>query len=329
VDYRAFLGQEQALVLPYFGGAWVDALDRRLRVAPFEPAGWYRFGVKGRVASKPQACDRPDLSALPAVRGHLLSGRLVHSGAAAESVYFLPPDEPARFAACRARRWPSGELLFDELEFESDAEEAARRALEEGHALDAVKGVPATLRAAFGYAVVEAAARRLAIPVSPAEARAKLAVVAQGGAAAAEAFVRGLAEERALVQRELAVLHREQQVRLAAQAVRDERARRAEAARRLGARAAENAEARAEAALQAAGARLLRSRALAGGALEVTFSFLGHRFVSVADAVTLQVQDAGICLGHPPADEELTLDSLPAVIREAVETDRLVITRHE
>jgi hypothetical protein len=52
---------------------------------------------------------------------------------------------------------------------------------------------------------------------------------------------------------------------------------------------------------------------------------MGERFISVIDAITLHVYDSGVCLAG--ADEMITLDSLPAVIREAIETDVLVITR--
>jgi hypothetical protein len=45
----------------------------------------------------------------------------------------------------------------------------------------------------------------------------------------------------------------------------------------------------------------------------------------VVDAASLRVIDAGICLaGH---DGLVTLDSLPGVIREAWESDELVMTR--
>jgi hypothetical protein len=45
----------------------------------------------------------------------------------------------------------------------------------------------------------------------------------------------------------------------------------------------------------------------------------------VVDAITLHVYDSGVCLAG--ADELVTLDSLPGVIREAIEEDALVITR--
>ena len=65
------------------------------------------------------------------------------------------------------------------------------------------------------------------------------------------------------------------------------------------------------------------------GQLEVRYRFMDERFVTVCDAITLQVYDAGVCLGHGAerGDRLLTLDSLPSVIREAIDTEVLVITR--
>ena len=81
-----------------------------------------------------------------------------------------------------------------------------------------------------------------------------------------------------------------------------------------------------QAALEKAGAQLLDLRALQGQQLEVIFRVDGERFHTVVRADTLQVLDAGICLsGH---DADLTLESLPGVIREAILEDVLVITRH-
>jgi hypothetical protein len=82
---------------------------------------------------------------------------------------------------------------------------------------------------------------------------------------------------------------------------------------------------RVEEALSAAGARYRSMRHLGAGSVEVTFEFLGQRFITIVDAGTLGVIDAGICLSG--ADREITLESLPSVIREAVDTSRLVITR--
>ena len=87
----------------------------------------------------------------------------------------------------------------------------------------------------------------------------------------------------------------------------------------------DNAQQRAADVLEAAGAALLASRHLDDTSFEVTFRFMGERFIAVVDWRTLHVYDSGICLSG--ADELLGLDALPAVIREAIELDELNITR--
>jgi len=63
-----------------------------------------------------------------------------------------------------------------------------------------------------------------------------------------------------------------------------------------------------------------------GEELEVTFLYQGVRIIATSTPTPLHVYDSGICLAG--ADEELTLDSLPSVIKEAIDDDRLNITRH-
>ncbi len=329
MDYRKFLGKEEERVLPYLGGAFLYAADRRLRLAT-EPAapGWYRFRIKGREATPLGPAEPEGLEALPSVRGHLVGERLVREGSIAERVLFLPAEEPPRLSPCRARRWHSGELLFDMIDFESEAEESARRALEEDTSLAQIKGVPATLRAAFAYAVLEAESRRIGIPAAPAELRPHLTRVAELGRPEAERALRALAAERVLAEREMLELRqRRELVQRAQQAVEEQQRIAAQPGRQHRGREPD-AVARAEMALEAAGARMRSARGLGNGNLEVIFTFMDERFISVVNMATLQVVDSGICLGHPPRDELVTLESLPSVIKEAIDTDRLVILRH-
>ena len=143
--------------------------------------------------------------------------------------------------------------------------------------------------------------------------------IADGGAVQAEAVIRALIAEREQTEREMTELR----ARLAAVQLRAE----VQTAREQRAHRTETAEDRADQALEKAGATFESARHLRQHQLEVIFSFMGERFISLVDEDTLQVLDSGICLGHPPADEQLTLDSLPAVIKEAIDTDRLVILR--
>jgi len=318
MDYRAFLGREEEVVLPYVGGTTVRAAQRALRVEGSPAPGWWRFRVRGRVATALERASPPDdqLATRPRAGGHVFGERLATDDARAEVLYLSPEEQPPLFAPCRARRWHGGELLFEQLEFETEVEETARRAFEERGVLREVKGVPASLRAAFGYAVAEAAGREMNVPVSPAEVRARVLEIAEGGLDVARRELRRLDEERRRFARE---------AEMRARAVPAGMAAPAPPAVRVSERRADDGEERASRALAAAGAEMLSCRTLAGGLLEVRYRFEGERFVTVVTASTLQVMDAGICLDG--FDDMLTLDSLPGVVREGIEGGHLNITR--
>ncbi|RKH67718.1 hypothetical protein [Corallococcus llansteffanensis] len=349
MDYRKLLGKVESAVLPYFGGGTVDAPSRRLRLtAPVEP-GWWRFEVKGRQATAREPASAQGLDALPRVRGHLWGTRLVREGAVAEPLALMPEEEPPRLSPVTARRWHDGTLLFEGVEFEGEAEEAARRALEEDRPLGEARGVGASLRAAFGFTVLESASRGTGIPFAPVETRARVLDVAEGGREEAERCLRRLADERGRFLRQQAEQEArwDAEAREAAQALTArERAAveaRWEAAARATARTLETWErqgvtsggrrraeaevgAWAERALDKAGARLISHRRLGEGLLEVVYAFMGERFVTVVESATLRVRDAGVCLAG--ADARVTLESLPSVLKEAIDTGELVITRH-
>ncbi|RKG51994.1 hypothetical protein D7X30_34775 [Corallococcus sp. AB011P] len=375
MDYRKLLGKVESAVLPYFGGGTVDAPSRRLRVTQPVAPGWWRFEVKGREATAREQASPEGMEALPRVRGHVWGTRLVREGAVAEPLALMPEEEPPRLSPVTARRWHEGTLLFEGVEFEGEAEETARRALEEGRALGDARGVSASLRAAFGFAVLEAVSRGTGIPFAPVEARARVLDVAREGRAEAERCLRRLAEERARFIRMQAELEARRERMLqesgaearawadpeygTREAWRDADGR--EVARTLSTRERETWETRrgtsastsgrtpgardgrsltrqerwraepeagawVERALDKAGARLLDHRRLGDGLLEVVYTFMGERFVTVVEAATLRVRDAGVCLAG--ADNRVTLESLPSVLKEAIDTDALVITRH-
>ncbi len=324
VDYRKFLGKTDTLIAPWLGGPSIDAPGRRLKLShPPPKPGWYRVELKGRIATAREPAEAPDLSALPKVRGFLWRDRLVADNAKTEPLHLMPEEEPPRFSPLTARRWHGDALLFETLEFEAEAEGSVREALATGAALNGIKAVPAPLRAAYGFALAEQTARRLGVPVAASEIRAHVGRIADGGVAQAEAVLRGLIAERQQTEREMAELR----ARLTAAQLRAdvELARQQRIQERKNRR--ETPEDRVWQALEKAGARFESSRHVRDDQLEVVFGFMGERFISLVDEDTLQVLDSGICLGHPPADKLITLDSLPAVIKEAIETDRLVILR--
>jgi hypothetical protein len=324
LDYKDFLKPTETVVLPYFGGTRIDTADRRLRVDAEDVEqlanGWWRFQIKGRHAVPKRPAnprERPELSSLPAVRGHFVSGWIIVDGRTIHRIALPPDDEPAALSRVVGRRWYSGDVLFDTTEFEDDAEVSARDALEQGRALGDTKGVVPSLRAAFGIAVGSRVASELDVQVTPRELMAHGIEIGDHGRDAAARLFETILERR----REQA---REAQRRIddAAQA-----ARLAQATR--GARAVHRNRdpvQRADDALEHARARMLTCRRMEHGSqLDVTYEVDGTRIMSIVDAATLQVLDAGVCLSG--ADEVLTLDAMPSVIREAIEDGVLNITR--
>jgi hypothetical protein len=305
-DYRRFLASAapaEEVVLPYFGGPFVEATDRRLRLTgPPGDAGFWRFAVRGRRAEPVGPADPPDLTGLPAVRGYALDGYLVGAGGQAERFAIGPLDEPLRFAPVVGRRWPTGEVLFDMLDFESGVEDAVRSAYERRRPVRGISGVPSALRAAYGYAVLLRVAAEAGVPARPAEARAHLAALADEGDPAAHRLLGAMRAARTAAAP----------------------GRRAGVAARLDARVADRAEERAAAALYAARAAVRDFRWLDGGLLEVRYDCEGEYFVSIVEGQSLRVVDAGICLDEH--DRELTLESLPGVLREAIRTGQLHLT---
>jgi len=340
VNYKAFLSHKTSLVLPYFGGTRVDAADRRLRLAaPSCEPGWWRFEVDGRRAIPRDRASPALLDALPAVRGHWTDGWVVASGRELGRIALPPEDEPPPLARVTARRWHSGELLLGSTDFEDDAEVSARSALEEGRSIAGLSGVVPSLRAAFSLALAVAVARERGVPVSLRELAPHAVAIGEGGRDAARAVLDRLvaarrAAEEAARERVQQAARQAREIELLAHQGRMAEARalrdvelRAAATEAYARRRSGGPVERADAALEGAGARMLSARRLSGDQLEIRLVVDDVRLVSIVAAGTLQVLDAGLCLAG--ADRMITLDSLPSVVREAVRTHSLNITRHD
>jgi hypothetical protein len=360
MDYRKFLGQEEKLVFPYLGGAHVEDGERKLRLKE-RPAshGWWRFRVVGRNAwPLEQLADgeeRGRSEGVPRVRGHYSAAGYLFADGQIDTLELLPEEEPAPLSPCKALLWPSGELIFEGVEFDTEAESQAREALDEDRSIGDMKNVAATLRTAFAFALTAKIARQRGMQISPLEVESHLFLIAAEGAPAARRVLDLVAAERAR-----ALLEAEQ-AKLAAELALNpppppaphpldptpwvtrsaapippvqpapDAGRHGVAAVRsprevAGRPTEENAAERAEAVVEAAGATFRSARRLRAHQLEVRFRFRNQTFITVVHAITLQVIDAGICLAG--ADRQVSLDSLPSVINEAINTHRLVITRH-
>ena len=307
MDYRKFLGRREELVLPYFEGLRVDAPGRRLRLNERLQRGFWRFEVTGRNAKPLARVAAADLETFPVRRGHYGSGYLFESGSSSFALEFIDTTPPAELTPCTARELPGGYVLFEGSEFESEAEDAARRALEEENPITEISGIAASLRGAFAFALAARVGRSIGVPVAPAELRSRTLALADGGRSTALELLGGIAERR----------QHERVRRMAHDAVhRSQHPQRRENERGLFDRVSDS--------LDRAGATLLDARVVEQG-VEVTWRFLGQRLISLVEATNLRVIDAGFCLSGE--DDLVTLDSLPSVLREAVDTEQLHVTR--
>lgn len=300
----------EALVTPWLGGRSIRsgprewAIDGRL---PRE-VGWYTFKLTGRKATLQGPADpQTDLLA------HVVKGYLVGDRVIPDNVQVTP--DPARVAECSepvalldrgldrfvrisaGRTHEGGPLVYKSQEFPFGAEDAVTRAfLRKVASVGDIPNVPPALDAAFRvetWARVEAERRRAELERQKAEEEA-----------------RRLAEER-----------------------------RGQLARQLGTGEGRRAMASidfrqaATAALQVGGAEYLDHKVgYRNGEAVVTFRMLNRHFACVCDEKTMRIIEAGICLvdhrTNERGDTKFTLESLPAVIREAHRTGVLVVTRH-
>lgn len=302
MDYRKFLGAKKTMVLPYFGGPFVYAPNRRIRVVTRVAAGWWEFEVVGRNATAMAEAEPLSLHRCKALRGHVAGDWIFTGGNDTRRMHLMPEDESPVLSPVTARLWHGDHPVFDQLEFEGEAEDAARAALLEGEALRGIAGVTPSLRRAFGYARVlrEAAGRGLRVSVR--EVGSALHEIADGNREAASVLDEIEARVYTLDPRSA---HR--------------------APEPVATGTADDAPARAAAALESAGATMLDSRMSGGNTMAVIFRYRGEQFVATVDWETLHVYDSGICLDG--ADEQLGLDALPSVISEAIDGDLLYITR--
>lgn len=308
MDYRKFLGATKTEILPYLGGLSVHAADRRLRVTERVAVGWWHFEIKGRNATPKDEAEAPDLDRVPAVRGHMVGDWLFSGGNTAVRLHIMPEEQPPVLSPATGRRWAGGNVLFDSLAFEDEAEDSARTALLADETIGGLKGATPSLRAAFGYALVLRKARTRGMQVSPREVLAQIHAVSDG-TLTADTLLDEL--EARVYQVDPASPHRETVAEAPEPEALVERP--------------DLTEERAAIVLAAAGADLLDGRYLGDRNFEVVFRYRDERFIAVVDWETLHVYDAGICLDG--TDEMLGLDSLPSVIAEAMDTGVLYITR--
>jgi hypothetical protein len=297
---------DERVTLPWTGGRSLHSKTRTFKINGRLPRehGWFSFKLKGTKATDPQPAEPLDLLESP-VFGYLVGDHVVPDDTRvdpdpqkildySEKVYLLP-EELDRFSRVRAGRvYPEGPLIFIEQTFPFGPEDEVMNAFLDGQSIAEIREVTPALHAAYNMEVYQkelAEARRIELARIRAEEEA---------ARAAEARRKELLEQ------------------LGDGAVRRELAR-------------QNFPEAARAALAVGGAEFLDSRKGRRNEFVVKYRVDGQRLECVCDA-NLQIIDAGVCLVDHTTNEKgdtyFTLESLPAVIRQAIREHKLVVWRH-
>jgi hypothetical protein len=310
MSWRELRQKDESIVLPWTGGRSLRSGARVWIIDGKRPdnPGWYEFRLAGRQARLIGEAIINEANLRDLAKGYLIGDRLVPDGTRvdpdplkiseqSEPVLLIEPglDRFARIIAGRSH--DEGPLIFIRQDFPLGPEDAVLQAFRTGQTSVAhVLEVTPALDAAFRMEVwqrVEAARRRA----------------------------------------ELERIRKEEEERLAKE---ERRARLAEqigtGAGRRAMAAVDFAEA-ARAALAAGGAVYLDHRAAPRrNEMVVTFQVERRQYECVCDALRLSIIDAGICLtSHATGvkyDNQLTLESLPGVIRQAIQEGKLVVFRH-
>lgn len=303
---------DETTVSPWVGGRSLRTDSRSLKIDGRLPRehGWFTFNLDGRKATVAGPVD-PDTEGLAQqVTGYLVGNRIVKDGirvvpdpqkiaARSEQVHLIE-DGLDRFVRITAgRAFEDGPLIYSHQEFPLGPEDEVLTAFLDGEAtsVDHIQGVTPALDAVFRMEVwrrAEAERQRLELERQRQEE-----------------------EARAIRERE----RQELVEKLGDGAGRREMA-------------LHDFDEAAKAALAVGGATFLDSRDARGRRNEkaVRFRFSGRRFECTCDARTLRIIDAGICLQDHGTGEKgdtyFTLESFPAVIRQAIDEDKLVVWRH-
>jgi len=301
--------KEETTTLPWTGGRSLHSASRTFKLGKRpRDFGWYAFAIEGNTAKDPKPTDPAPELLKSSVKGYLVGDRLVPDDTRIDpdpgkiinfsEKVFLLPEELDRFSRVRAGRiYPEGPLIFLEQDFPLGPEDEVMEAFFDNKTtVSDIPNVVPALDAAFRM----------------------------------ESYQREQAELR---RQELARLRAEEEARLAKEA------RRQEMLEKLGDGAGRRALAQedfgeaARAALAVGGAAYLDHRKHGRGRGEwlVTYRVDGQRLACVCDT-NLQIIDAGVCLvdhgTNEKGDTYFTLESLPAVIRQAIREHKLVVWRH-
>lgn len=302
MSWRSLLqSSSDRLVMPWLGGRRVFGGGRVWRVAGDLPKefGWYSFHTRGRIAEEPEQAE-PDQDygkGWPFYKGYLVGNWLIPEFSTPVpddlfmnmglQVYLIDPGLD-RFTFVEVITNPDHETIYKQELFPIGPEDEVRRAfVDRAETVDHIKGVIPALDFAFRYATKQ----------------------------------RKIVEER----------------RAEEERRRQERERLEQARKNMGTGlgrrtlAAHDFITAAKSALAVGGAELLDVRPIGRNEMAVQYRVEGHRLECTVDKDTLRIVDAGICLEDHHTGEKgdtyFTLESLPAVVKQAERQGELVIWR--
>lgn len=305
MGWRDLLGSPSQAVYPWLGGRQIYGQSRAYKIDGELPRefGWYLFACDAGRRVKLLSPADPDptyFETLHAAQGYLVGNRFVPATARVDPdptklvdqtvPIYLVEEGLDRFPLVQASFDSANRLIYSMQLLPGPADDEARWAfVERKESLDHVKGVTPALDLAFRFAFRQ----------------------------------RQLLEER----------------REALRKQREEEARKAEVLRKVGSGqgrrtlAQEDLEAAVKAALQVGGAEFLDvRRGYSQNEIVVQYRFENRRLECVCDRRTFRIIDSGICLEdhrtREKGDTYFTLESLPGVVREAINAGKLVVYRH-
>jgi len=297
-------------VLPWIGGRTVTDGARTWNIQGRTPNehGWYTFKTTGGRKASLVGPAEPDFefeNGRPTVRGYLVGDRMIPDSARVdpnpeklieqtEPVFIVEPglDRFTRATAVRV----GDALVFLRLEFPDGPEAEALAAYQNRKdTIGDLTGVTPALDLAFRWITIQ----------------------------------REKAEER---RREMERIRAEEEAKRALEERRQQAMKDIGTAVGRRVMAEVDFEAAARAALRLSGAELLDTRqSYNRNNMVVQYRFRGRRLECEVDKKTLRIVDAGVCLDDhrgEKGDTYFTLESLPAVIGQAMAEHRLVVWRH-
>jgi hypothetical protein len=300
--------EEERLVAPWVGGRSLRSRDRTWTIQgrnPPEP-GWHTFKLENRKARWLGVADTPNGVLKDQIRGYLVGDRLVpdgvrvspeNLGALSERIYLIEPGLDRFVRVVAGRFFEDGPLIYEAPEFPLGPEDAVMVAFEDQLPnVNAIPGVSPALDVAFrleSWRREEIERRR-----------------------------REEQERREREERDRLAAERRQQL---IETLGDGNTRRAHVE-------VDFAEA-ARAALAVGGAQYLSHReSHHRDEMVVRYRVDEHRLECTCDRRSLRIIDSGICLTDhrtgQKGDTFFTLESLPAVVRQADREHKLVVYRH-